>query len=182
MIIENWEDLLRLAGSLKLGYIHAGAVMRTLQVRERATALAKALGELGKIIKSLHVLSFINDEKKRRRILIQLNRQELRHGLARRVCHGERGEIRKPYRQGQEEQLGALGFTLNAIAYWNATYMQTVLDQLEAEDQASDPADVARISPLTHKHINFLGRHAFTLPENIAAGELRPLRQANSEW
>ncbi len=181
VIIENWEDLLRLAGSLKLGHIHAGTVMRTLQVRERATALAKALGELGKIIKSLHILSFINDEEKRRRILIQLNRQELRHGLARRVCHGERGQIRKPYRQGQEEQLGALGFALNVITYWNATYMQTVLDQLEAEGQTISPADVARISPLTHRHINFLGRHAFVLPENIADGELRPLRYPNSE-
>ncbi|WP_419741250.1 Tn3 family transposase, partial [Ruegeria sp.] len=64
---------------------NAGAVMRTLQVRERTTALAKALGELGKIIKSLHILRFITDEETRRRILIQLNRQELRHSLARRV-------------------------------------------------------------------------------------------------
>ena len=181
IIIENWEDLLRLAGSLKFGHIHAGAVMRTLQVRERTTALAKALGELGKIIKSLHILRFVNDEETRRRILIQLNRQELRHSLARRVCYGERGEIRKPYRQGQEEQLGALGFTLNAIAFWNATYMQLVLDQLETEGWNVSPDDVARISPLTNRHINFLGRHAFDLPENIATGELRPLRNPNSE-
>lgn len=181
IIIENWEDLLRLAGSLKLGHIQAGSVMRTLQVRERSTAIARALSELGKIVKSQHILSFISDEEKRRRILIQLNRQELRHSLARRVCYGERGEIRKPYRQGQEEQLGVLGFVLNIIAYWNATYMQRVLDQLEKDGWPIDPADIARISPLTDRHINFLGRHAFALPESIAAGELRPLRNPNSE-
>ena len=36
--------------------------------------------------------------------------------------------------------------------------------------------DVARLSPLVHEHINMLGRYAFTLPELVARGELRPLR------
>ena len=179
LIVENRDDLLRLAGSLKLGHVHAGAIMRTLYVGERTTALAKALRELGRIIKSLHILSYIDDEEKRRRILIQLNRQELRHRLARRVCHGDRGEIRKPYRQGQEEQLGALGFTLNTIAYWNGLYTQAVIDQLAREGRNIDPADIARTAPLAHQHINFLGRHTFGLPETVATGKLQPLRQPN---
>ena len=180
-IVENWDDLLRLAGSLKLGHIHAGAVMRTLYIGERTTALAKALRELGRIVKSLHILNYIDDEEKRRRILVQLNRQELRHRLARRVCHGDRGEIRKPYRQGQEEQLGALGFTLNAIAYWNSLYMQAVIDQVGKEGRNISITDVGRISPLAHQHINFLGRHTFGLPETVATGKLRPLRQPSYE-
>jgi hypothetical protein len=36
--------------------------------------------------------------------------------------------------------------------------------------------DVARLSPLGHEHINMLGRYAFSLPDKIARGELRPLR------
>jgi hypothetical protein len=36
--------------------------------------------------------------------------------------------------------------------------------------------DVARLSPLGFDHINMLGRYAFTLPDGIARGELRPLR------
>jgi len=32
------------------------------------------------------------------------------------------------------------------------------------------------IEPLGHEHINVLGRYAFTLPEQVARGELRPLR------
>jgi len=35
---------------------------------------------------------------------------------------------------------------------------------------------VARLSPLLHEHVNMLGRYDFTLPERVAAGELRPLR------
>ncbi len=36
--------------------------------------------------------------------------------------------------------------------------------------------DVARLSPLGFEHINMLGRYAFTLPDAVARGELRPLR------
>ncbi len=37
------------------------------------------------------------------------------------------------------------------------------------------PEDVARLSPLQHKHINVLGRYSFALAGPIAMGELRPL-------
>ncbi len=177
---RHWDDLLRLAGSLKLGHVHPHAAMRMLQVKDRPTALARALGELGRVIKSLHLLGYIDDEGKRRAILTQLNRHEARHRLIRAVCHGKRGEIRKPHRQGQEDQLGVLGLVLNAIALWNATYIGAAVEQIRAEGVEVDPNDVARLSPLMHKHINFLGRYAFTLPKPIANGQLRPLRTPTS--
>jgi Tn3 transposase DDE domain/Domain of unknown function (DUF4158) len=182
LIIENWGDLIRLAGSLKLGHLKAAGIMRTLQIKDRPTTLAKALAELGRIIKTLHILSYIDDKPFRRRILAQLNRQELRHKLGRRVHHGERGEIRSPLRQGQEEQLGALGLALNAIIHWNAIYMQEALRQLGDAGMATHAADIARLSPVSWRHINFLGRYEFLLPETVASGGLRPLREPNSEW
>lgn len=36
--------------------------------------------------------------------------------------------------------------------------------------------DVARLSPLTQDHINMHGRYSFAVPEAVARGELRPLR------
>ena len=156
--------------------------MRTLQVKDRPTTLAKALSELGRIIKTLHVLRTVDDPAFRRRTLVQLNRQELRHKLGRRVHHGERGEVRIPLRQGQEEQLGALGLALNAIVHWNAIYMQEALRHLADNGSAPRPADVARLSPILWRHINFLGRYEFLLPAAVADGGLRPLRLPTSEW
>ena len=153
LIKRNREDLLRLAGSFKLG----------------------------RIVKTLPLPGYVDSEETRRRILTQLNRQEFRHRLARRVCYGDRGEIRKAHRQEQEKQLGALGLTLNAIALWNATYIQAAIDQLAREGWDISQSDVARVSPLGFKHINFLGRYAFNLPQADANGALRPLRKPNSE-
>jgi len=176
LIAEHWDDLLRLAGSLKLGLVQAGGLMRTLQTNDRPTRLARALEELGRIVKTLYLLAYIDDEAYRRRILNQLNRGEGRHQLARVVFHGKRGELRQRYREGQEDQLGALGIVVNAIILWNTIYMDAALDQLRAEGFDVRDEDVARLSPLAHEHINMLGRYAFTLPEPVARGELRPLR------
>lgn len=82
VIAEQWDDILRLIGSLKLGRVPATGIMRTLQVGDRPTRLAKALAEFGRIEKSLHTLTFIDDETKRRSILTQLNRGESRHNAA----------------------------------------------------------------------------------------------------
>jgi len=43
-------------------------------------------------------------------------------------------------------------------------------------DHLVHPDDVARLSPLLHRHINFQGRYAFVLAEAVARGEFRPLR------
>jgi len=122
------------------------------------------------------MLSYIDDEQYRRRILTQLNRGEGRHSVARAVFHGQRGELRQRYREGQEDQLGALGLVVNAIVLWNTLYMEAALNQLRAEGFEVNAEDVARLSPLIYKHINFQGRYSFALSESVAQGRLRPLR------
>jgi len=176
LIAEHWDDLLRLAGSLKLGVVQATSVMRTLQIGDRPTKLAQAVAELGRIDKTIHALTYIDDEAKRRRILNQLNKGEDRHKLARAVFHGKQGELRQRYREGQEDQLGALGLVVNMIVLWNTLYINAALEQLAREGHHVKSEDVARLSPLVFEHINLLGRYAFSVPEAVTRGELRPLR------
>jgi TnpA family transposase len=72
LIRENWPDMIRLAGSLKLGHLKAAGTMRTLQVRDKPTTLARALSEVGRIAKTIHILRYIDEPAFRRRILTQL--------------------------------------------------------------------------------------------------------------
>jgi hypothetical protein len=122
----------------------------------------------------------VQDEAYRRRILVQLNRGEGRHALARAVFHGKKGELRQRYREGMEDQLGALGLVVNALVLWNTRYLQRALEQWQQTEGEPAADEVARLSPLLHEHVNMLGRYDFTLPERIAAGELRPLRSPTS--
>ena len=146
----------------------------------RAAGLARALQELGRLVKTLYLLRYVDDGAYRRRILTQLNRHEGRHRLARARFHGKRGELRQRYREGQEDQLGSLGLVVNMVVLWNTIYMDAALDRLRAEGYEARPEDAARLSPLGHGHVNMLGRYAFTLPDTVARGELRPLRDPHA--
>jgi TnpA family transposase len=46
--------------------------------------------------------------------------------------YGNRGELKQPYREGQETQLGALGLLLNMVVYWNTVYLDRALTELLA--------------------------------------------------
>ncbi len=103
--------------------------------------------------------------------------QESRHRLARKIFHGQRGELRQAYREGQEDQLGALGLVLNAVVLWNTRYIDAAVAALRSSGYPVSDEDAARLSPLGDKHINMLGRYAFAPP---TGPELRPLRDPAS--
>ena len=167
--------------SLKLGTIRASELIRSLLRSDRPSGLAQAIIEVGRINKTIYLLNYIDDEDYRRKILTQLNRGESRHAVARIICHGQRGEIRKRYTEGQEDQLGALGLVTNAVILWNTIYMQSALDHLQVSSEAREE-DIARLSPLGHKHLNVLGHYSFTLSEQVEKGDLRPLNKHSGEF
>ncbi len=152
----------------------SGAVL--LNADGRPNSLGKAIAEIGKVPKSVHLLNYLGDDAYRRSIGGQLNLHEERHSLARALFYGKKGEVRKHYREGQEDQLGALGLVVNAICLWNTRYMNMALDSMRAEGFEIKGEDAERISPLRHEHINLLGRYHFTLAESVRQGEMQPLR------
>lgn len=176
----QWDEMLRVAGSLKLGAVSASELIRSLLKSDRPSALAQAIIEVGRINKTLYLLNYIDNEDYRRRILTQLNRGESRHAVARAICYGKRGEIQQSYREGQEDQLGALGLVTNAVVLWNTIYMDAAINQLREQGEEIDEADLARLSPLISKHINMLGHYLFALAEGVKPGVLRPLNEPNT--
>jgi TnpA family transposase len=180
LIKAHWEDMLRVAGSLATGAVKASELMRVLQGAGQPTGLGKAIAEFGRVAKTLHLLTYLDDESYRRKIGQQLNVHENRHSLARVVFHGQKGELRQRYREGQEDQLGALGLVVNAIALWNTRYMSLALEELKASGKEVRGEDVQHLSPLSFKHIHMLGRYQFSLPEELQNGGLRSLRDPDS--
>ena len=180
LIAEHWDDLLRLAGSLKLGRVPATGIMRTLQREIDPPGWPRRWPNSGGSKDSAHV-DLYRRRVKRRATLTQLNRGEGRHSLARAVFHGKRGELRQRYREGQEDQLGALGLVVNIIVLWNTLYMTAAVERLKQHGYPVLEEDLARLSPLIYEHINMLGRYSFAVPEEVARGELRPLRNPDDD-
>lgn len=175
IIDKYWDDCLRIAGSLKIGTVNPTQLMQMLQKNGKPTMIGRAIGEFGRIYKTQYLLNYLDDADYRRRILTQLNRGESRHSLARSVFYGKKGELHQSYREGQEDQLGALGLVVNAIVIWNTKYMEIAIDAINKAGHPAYYDDIQRLSPLTYEHINIMGRYSFNLPEEIEHGGLRTL-------
>jgi TnpA family transposase len=81
LIVRHWDDLLRLAGSLKRGWVTASLFISKLQAYPRQNILTRALQEYGRLIKTLFILRYLENPAYRRRINAQLNKGESLHAL-----------------------------------------------------------------------------------------------------
>ena len=94
LIPEQWDLLVRVAASLKnrVCPAHVGrpAIGQQFLPSDR---LAKALTMLGRVLKTIYILKYFNEEDLRHRVQLQLNRGEHRHGLARWISFADQGEF-----------------------------------------------------------------------------------------
>jgi TnpA family transposase len=102
LIAEHWDEICRLTASLRAGTVVPSAILRTLQRGPAPSSLARALAELGRVIKTLHVLEYAHDPAYRRTIHHMLSRGERRNSLARDVFHGQRGQLASTIRSGRK--------------------------------------------------------------------------------
>ena len=160
------------------GAVPAYDILKVLAPGGTSTQLGDALAHYGRIFKTLHVLSYVDDEPYRREIKAMRNLHEGRHDLARTIFHGKKGELHHGYREAMEDQLGALGLILNTITLWNTVYLDHALQQLRATGYPVLDADGARLSPYMRGHIDFHGHYSFA-PTDLG-GARRALRDPDA--
>ena len=66
---------------------------------------------------------------------------------------------------------------------WNARYITRVLDHRADThpELAADDAALSRLAPVSHAHINPLGRYRFDNPDAPPPGQLRPLHRPDAD-
>ena len=93
-LLSRWDDMLRVAGSLKRGWVTASLLITKLQSFPQQNALTCSLQEYGRLIKTMFILRYIESEEYRRRISTQLNKGETLHSLRRFLFFAHQGQIR----------------------------------------------------------------------------------------
>ena len=175
LIIEHWDDLNRVAASLKDGLLRPSLLVSKLQAMKQQNPLQQALQELGRLAKTLHILEYIDDPAFRRRVLIGLNKGEHLHSLARAIAFGRQGRFHDRGYEAQLNRASALSLVINAIAVWNTRYFEQAQAVL-AKQGSPVPKEVwQHISPLQWAHIHLNGSYHFT--DITLEGDFRPLRE-----
>lgn len=176
LIASHWEDIVRLATSIRTGVTSASTMLERLGSYPRANGLALALREVGRVERTLFTLDWIEKPEERRRATRELNKGEAQNALKRAIFFHRTGRIRDHGIQAQGHRASALNLVAGAIVLWNTTYMEAVLLHLERHGKQIQPELLQHLSPLGWQHINLTGDYLWT-DASTTGGTLRPLRQ-----
>ncbi len=179
-ITQNWDDILRLAASIKRGTVKASLIIRKIGSYPRQNGLAAALREFGKIERSLFMLDWYVDPDLRRRVTIGLNKGEARNALARAVFFNRLGEIRNKSIESQKHQASGLNLITAAIILWNTVYLERAVNHLKSIGETIDENLLQYLSPLGWEHIHLTGDYVWPEKDKFKQGEFRKLRNQNN--
>ena len=172
----HWDEILRLATSIKQGTVTASLMLRKLGSYPRQNGLAVALRELGRIERTLFILDWLQSVELRRRVHAGLNKGEARNALARAVFFNRLGEIRDRSFEQQRYRASGLNLVTAAIVLWNTVYLERAAHALRGNGHAVDDSLLQYLSPLGWEHINLTGDYLWRSSAKIGAGKFRPLR------
>ena len=176
LILEQWDELLRIAGSIKRGWIVPSVLISRLASDAKPDRTARALREYGRLIETNFILRWAGDPPLRQRSHAQLNKGENANALRRALGYGNRGRVRARDPEQLHRQLEARRLGANAIHYWNTRYIALILAHLERLGIALPDGQIAGVHNAQHEHINLIGHHDINLRAGPRHGHHRPLR------
>lgn len=156
-IDTHWNEILRLATSIKQGTVTASLMLKKLASYPKQNGLAKALREIGRIERTLFMLDWFSDPELRGRVQAGLNKGEARNALARAVFMHRLGEIRDRGLENQSYRASGLTLLTAAITLWNTVYIERAIESLKRKGLKINEWLVSHLSPLGWEHINLSG-------------------------
>jgi TnpA family transposase len=184
LIAEHWDDLLRLAGSLKFGHATASLIVGKLSRSDRQqNALAAALKEYGALRRTIYAARYLTDETYRRRITRQLNKGEGIHSLRRALHYAHGGAVRRRHLEQQTEQAWCLTLVTNAVVAWTTEYYGLAVAEMRAQGLRVEDEVLAHISPAHSENVNFFGSITVDVERELAKLDpsgYRPLRERST--
>ena len=177
LIERHWEELLRLATSIKHGTVTASLMLRKLGAYPRQNGLAQALREVGRLERSLFMLQWLQDLDLRRRVQAGLNKGEARNALAKAVFFNRLGEVRERSYEDQRYRASGLNLVVAAIVLWNTVYLERAVEKLRTLRLRFPEELAAHLSPLAWSHISLTGDYIWRTDGGVKPGQLRPMRE-----
>ena len=157
LIETNFLEMLRVAVSIKLGVITSSSILRRLGTHSRKNPLYFAFRELGKVIRTLFMLEYVDDLEVRKMIQAATNRaraiQSIREvGVLRWRGHHRREHPARTKQVGEVRHLVA-----NLIILHNVNEMTRVIGELQQEGMTFTDEVLGGLSPYRMGHINRFG-------------------------
>lgn len=173
-IARGWDDLLRLAASVREGWCSATFILEKFGSAAKGSPAYEAGVGIGKLLRTIYLCDYLSNTDFRREIGRALNRGEAVHTLQRAIY--ARPMAPKTGRNAVELRAisNALTLLTNIVMAWNASRIQRVVDR--SPDEWPEAA-LRHIAPVGHAQINMRGVMTFDLARHRHAllhGEQTP--------
>lgn len=161
-IEEEWGNLQHIFASLLTKHTSQSVVVRKLSSYARSNKTQKALWEYDKILKSLHMLRFIDDPGFRQSIRTALNRGEGYHQLTGKIASVNGSKFRGTTEVELFIWNECSRFVANCIIYYNALLLSKAYEIQEKLGNTKALEFIKKLSPIAWRHINLNGQYEFT--------------------
>ena len=153
IIEEQWEEMIRVAISLKKRTAPAHVIVQRLTNSFPADRLSKAFTNFGRILKTQYILRYLTDPNLRQTVQLQLNKGEYRHKLPRRIFFADQGEFTTGDYEEIMNKASCLSLVSNAILYWNTIKINDIIEELRGQGEVIEDETLSHISLLPFKHV-----------------------------
>jgi TnpA family transposase len=157
LIEQHLPGMLRVAVSIKTGKITPSAILRRLGTYSNKNKLYFGFIELGKVIRTMFLLSYIGDVNLRKVIHAETNKSEQFNAFAGWSFFGGDGIIAENIRHEQVKVIKYNHLVANMIILHNVAGMSQVLKELRDEGHAITEEVLAGLAPFRTHHINKYG-------------------------
>lgn len=159
LINIHLPDMLRVAISISQGKVRSSTILHKLGTESRKNRLYVAFRELGRVVRTVFLLRFVNDEDLRRTINASTNTAEAWNKFVQWAAFGGEGVIRENNREEQRKIIRYNHLVANLVVFHNVVSMTRALQELIDEGYAATPKIMARLSPYKTEHINRFGHY-----------------------
>lgn len=162
LILSEKKNIVRIIVSLvsKTGTVST-IVKKLCNSKKKRNSLMKALSEYDKLIRTIHILKFIDSPEYRKEITISLNRGEEYHNLFRSVKFGNLGKIKNKSETKQLVYQECTRLICSAIIYYNSYILSILIEEKEKLGDFEEIEKLKKLSPISWQHINFFGKYDF---------------------
>lgn len=161
-ILKQWDQILHLMASIKLGYCSAAHMFRMLSAQSPKSDLYQAIQGFGQMLKSSYILSYLESTELRRIVQKQLNRIEHGQKLSEAVFFARQGKLMVGAESEIQKAMMSKTLLKNAIIIWNYLFLSDYCCQLKNDQQRQEVIDsIANGSVIAWAHVNMHGVYDF---------------------
>ncbi|MGW3473443.1 transposase, partial [Saccharopolyspora sp. NPDC000995] len=156
LIEKHWTDLLRTSISIREGRVSSVTLLRRLGNHSHKNRLYRAFRELGRVIRTITLLTFLSEPGLREQITAITNKAEAFHGYSEWLMIG--GKLIGHNDPDHQERVVKFNELLaNCSIYSTALDITDVANQIAAEGYPVEREDLATITPYIQHTIRRMG-------------------------